>query len=661
MKMANDESVEMKESKNREEQSQEELDTRTSAEVSADVVSTVIIDDVFTDAVAIVKPRFEVNYEAYLDHLWKANSEIFNILKNAPDLETLRDQMFSYLEKAERAIFDVDNDLHILEKATVRECIRVFKSIIGPVNEFRTGVSALDCLWKLARGKQEDLEQEVSVGFLMEFINLFRGVAGKSNIYLETGEVRKSIPDFLKLKGREAAEVRTEILDDMGSTVHKYFMKYPSGIDEDIVGWRKENRKRILRYFGGTPGDWEDYRWHLKNVIKTVDPLLDLIELTVEQQEAIKKASGHNIPFGITPYYLSLMDRKLSIGYDHAVRAQVIPPLDYVDKMVENRSQRSIMFDFMGEHDTSPCELITRRYPLIAILKPFNTCAQICVYCQRNWEIDEVLDPNALSPWEVIKESLDWFDQHRSVGDVLITGGDPLVMNDKTLEKIIGELASKKHIYRIRIGTRTPVVLPQRWTDELADLIGRFHEPGRREIAVVTHFEHSYEITPESMEAVQKIRRKGIGVYNQEVYTIENSRRFESAKLRMDLRSIGVDPYYTFNMKGKEETRRYMVPIARILQERKEEARLLPGLDRTDEPVFNVPKLGKNHLRAWQDHRLVMIRPDGSRVYEFHPWEKNITPIPPYNYIDVPIYDYLEELAARGENIRDYHTIWFYY
>lgn len=142
---------------------------------------------------------------------------------------------------------------------------------------------------------------------------------------------------------------------------------------------------------------------------------------------------------------------------------------------------------------------------------------------------------------------------------------------------------------------------------------------------------------------------------------MENSRRFESAKLRRDLKSIGVDPYYTFNMKGKEETSRYMVPIARILQEQKEEARLLPGLDRTDEPVFNVPKLGKNHLRAGQDHRLVMILPDGSRVYEFHPWEKNITAIPPYNYVDVPIYDYLEELAIRGENVRDYRTIWFYY
>jgi lysine 2,3-aminomutase len=163
------------------------------------------------------------------------------------------------------------------------------------------------------------------------------------------------------------------------------------------------------------------------------------------------------------------------------------------------------------------------------------------------------------------------------------------------------------------------------------------------------------------MEAVGKIRRAGMSVYNQQVFTIENSRRFETAKLRLDLKSIGVDPYYTFNMKGKEETSRYMVPIARILQERTEEARLLPGLDRTDHPVFNVPRIGKNHLRAWQDHRLVMIRPDGSRVYEFHPWEKNIAAVPPYYYVDTPIQSYLDELAARGEDIDDYRTIWYYY
>jgi len=623
--------------------------------------NTKIIDDVFTDSIEMIKPRFEVDYNAYKERLWEANPEIFKRLKQAKSLEQARDEIFSYLEMAEREIFKTDNDLHILEKATVRECIRAFKSIIGPVNEYRTGFSALDCLWKLALNRQKELSQDVSPGFLMEFISLFRGVAGRSNIYFETTEAKKGIPDFLQLEGKAAAEARTRILDEIGSNIQKYYKKYPSGLEPDVKEWRQENKERILNYFKGDNANWKDYKWQIKHVVRNAEPLFDLIELTSDQKKAIKKAVNNKIPFGITPYYLSLMDSRLSIGYDHAVRAQVIPPPDYVDMMSEHRQERGYVFDFMGEHDTSPVDLVTRRYPGIAILKPFNTCAQICVYCQRNWEIDEVLDPQAMASLESIDKAISWFEDHPGIGDVLITGGDPCIMSNIQLDRILTALAKNKHIYRIRIGTRTPVVLPMRWTKDLIALFSKFVMPGKREIAIVTHFEHSYEISPEAMEAVQSIRKAGISVYNQEVYTVENSRRFESAKLRKDLRLIGIDPYYAFNMKGKEETRRYMVPIARILQERKEEARLMPGLDRTDEPVFNVPKLGKNHLRSWQDHRVVMILPDGSRVYEFHPWEKNITPVPPYNYIDVPIYDYLEELAARGENIRDYRTIWYYY
>jgi len=624
-------------------------------------VSTKIIDDVFTDEIPTLKPRFEVDYAAYTQRLWDSNPAIYEILQQASDLESARDALYTYLEKAERNVFARDNDLHILEKATVREGIRVFKSIIGPINEFRTGHSALENLRLIARGKQEQLPHEISAGFLMEFINLFRAVVGKSNIYMENSQIKKGIPDFLKKEGKEAAAIRMEILDELGSNVRKYLRKYPSGLDEEVIGWREENRKRILRYFKATKDDWNDHIWQIKHVIRKLEPLLDLIELTSEQKEAIRKAVKNRIPFGITPYYLSLMDSKLSIGYDHAVRAQVIPPKEYVDLMSEHRKDRGTVLDFMGEHDTSPIELITRRYPHICILKPFNTCSQICVYCQRNWEIDTVLDPKAMAGKKVLQEALDWLDQHPSIGDVLVTGGDPLIMKDSQLYPILENLASKKHIYRIRIGTRTPVVLPMRWTDKLMKILEEFHQPPQREIAIVTHFEHSYEITRDTLAVIQKIRKAGMSVYNQEVFTIENSRRFESAKLRLDLKAIGVDPYYTFNMKGKEETRRYMVPIARILQERKEEARLLPGLDRTDEADFNVPKLGKNHLRAWQDHRLVMILPNGSRVYEFHPWEKNISAVPPYNYIDVPIYEYLEELASRGENIRDYRTIWYYY
>lgn len=284
-------------------------------------ISTKIIDDVFTDEVSFIKPRFEINYDAYLHRLWDANLEIHDLLKNSPNIEASRDSFYSYLEKAERSIFTLENDLHLLEKATVRECVKVLRSIIAPINESRSKFSALDCLWKLAHDKREELTSEVSVGFLMEFINLFRGgVKGKSNIYIENSEVKKGIPAFLQMKGREAATARMKSLDDLGSTVRKYFKKYPSGLEEEIISWRDENREKILSYFNASESDWNDYAWQLKHVIRTSKPILDLIELSSEQRESIEKAVKNHIPFGITPYYLSLMDSNLSIGYDHAIR-----------------------------------------------------------------------------------------------------------------------------------------------------------------------------------------------------------------------------------------------------------------------------------------------------------------------------------------------------
>ena len=618
-------------------------------------------EDVLSDVLDSVQPRFVVNLETYLPRLWEANPAIYQVLSSSKTLEDARQRVFDYLSLAEQDLFSVENDLHILEKTTIREAIQVMRSICGPINEKRTRFSALECLWKLASGQREDINERISIAFLMEFEHLLLATAGKSNIYREQEEVHRHMPSFIASEGRDAAVARNEMLEDMGANLRMFFRRYPSGIDDEVIAWRRLNRDRILRYFDGSLEDWNDYRWHLKHVIKDARTLLDLIDMHPERRRAIEQAEQYRLPFGITPYYLSLMERNPSLGYDRAVRAQVIPPPELVEEMVAHTSDRAATFDFMGEHDTSPADLITRRYPLICILKPYNTCAQICVYCQRNWEIDEVLAPNAQACWQTIEKSIEFIAQHKAMGEVLVTGGDPAVMNNRMIEKVLSKLADIDHIYRIRFGTRTPVVLPQRFTDDFCAVLGKYHVPGRREIAVVTHAEHSYEITPEMMRAVHNIKKHGINVYNQAVFTVENSRRFELARLRRDLRLIGVDPYYTFNMKGKNETRRLMVPIARILQERKEEARLLPGLDRSDEPVFNVPRLGKNDLRAMQDHRIVMILPNGSRVYEFHPWEKNITPMPPYNYVDVPIYDYLEQLATRGENIRDYRTIWYYY
>jgi lysine 2,3-aminomutase len=278
--------------------------------------------------------------------------------------------------------------------------------------------------------------------------------------------------------------------------------------------------------------------------------------------------------------------------------------------------------DFMLERDTSPIEGITRRYPSIVTLKPVLTCPQVCVYCQRNWEIEDVYSSNAVISKDKLDKAFQWIADTPEISEVLITGGDPLLLSNNRIENMLFRLSRIKHVERIRIGTRTPVTLPQRITDSLVRDISHFHDPRKREIIIVTHFEHPYEITPQALEAVQKFRRYGMEVYNQLVYTFYNSRKFEAVALRQKLRLIGVTPYYTFNTKGKEETDDFRVPIPRLLQEQKEEARLLPGTVRTDEIVFNVPRLGKNYLRATQHHDIISILPDGRRVYEFHPWEK---------------------------------------
>ncbi len=322
---------------------------------------------------------------------------------------------------------------------------------------------------------------------------------------------------------------------------------------------------------------------------------------------------------------------------------------------------RDKAFDFMLEHDTTPVDLVTRRYPAIAILKPFNTCPQICVYCQRNWEIDEAMSPQALAPPAKLEAACQWIEDHPALSEVLVTGGDPLALADPPLERLLERLGRIKSLDLIRIGTRVPVTMPMRITNALASFLASLRIPGRREVCLVTHVEHPYEVTPELLGAVDRLRRHGISVYNQLVYTFYVSRRFEAACLRRLLRRCGVDPYYTFVPKGKEETRSYRVPLARLMQEQQEESRLLPGLRRTDEVVYNVPGLGKNHLRAIQQRDMVSVLPDGSRVYEFHPWDKEIVKREPYLGKDIPILDYLNRLAETGEDPEDYRSIWYYF
>jgi len=588
--------------------------------------------------------------------LFACNPLIFGLLKESETIEEARTTLFSYLHDRIKYINVNWEKVESLEFALRNQCLTTFRKMLTVRSEGIVKFSLIELLWKLAHDDLEGLPADLNDGFFEEMNHFFNGLRGKAGIYDEA-----PYPKFANLSGRRASVLRSDRLDEMAEECLEKMEKFPLGISEEFVIEREKNKKRILNYFNATEEDWLDYKWQLKHVIKDEQKLGKLVKLTAAEKQAIQLANQYKIPFGITPYYVSLMDFKPHRKLDHAVRAQVIPPLSYVKEMISYRDVKEHSFDFMLEQNTSPVKLITRRYPMIVIFKPYNTCSQICVYCQRNWEITHVASSRAMASKETIEAAFKWIEEHKAIKEVLVTGGDPLVMNDEKLEMILNRLSNISHVERIRIGTRTPVVLPQRITESLLAILRRYNNLGKCGISLITHFEHPYEITPQARDAVEKILKQGIPVYNQAVFTVENSRRFEMVALRRALKLIGIDPYYTFNTKGKKETSCYRVPMARLRQELKEEARLIPGLMRTDEPVYNVPGLGKNYLRALQNHSLLTIRPDGRRVYEFHPWEKYLSLVDTFIDVDVSIYDYLKELARRGENIEDYSTIWYYY
>jgi lysine 2,3-aminomutase len=595
----------------------------------------------------------------------KAKHRLLKILSIAPTLkdtflsnnsvETKRKDLRNFLSNMLLATFDDDPTIPPLEWVLTRDAITVFRNILSKRNERLAEFSLLKYIDDILHDRISFNTPKPTVGFFAELEHLLKVITGQTGVYSD------KVPTYLKHSGTKGAKLRSTDLSRMDKASHKFTSRYISGLESNIIRKRSLNKSRILKYFKATDLEWERWHWHTRNIIRDADTLKALVKITDEEYEAVALARQHKIPFGITPYYLSLIDNDLSRERDNAVRAQVIPSLKYINTLKQKREASEGSMDFMLERNTSPIEGITRRYPKIVILKPVLTCPQICVYCQRNWEIEDVHSKTAVLPKEKLDNAIDWIANTPEINEVLITGGDPLLLSNTKIENLLFRLSRIKHVERIRIGTRTPVTLPQRITEGLIRDINHFHIPGKREILIVTHFEHPYEITPQAMAAVQKFRRYGMSVYNQLVFTFFNSRKYEASVLRHKLRMIGVTPYYTFNTKGKEETEDYQVPIARLLQEQQEEARLQPGTVRTDEIVFNVPGLGKNYLRAIQNHDVISILPDGCRIYEFHPWEKSLSLVDTYIYKDVSIYNYLKRLKSIGENLVDYKTIWYYY
>ncbi len=631
--------------------------------------------------------------------LWEYDRQVEQLLRQSRELEEARAALFDYLKEIEWNYRQGEVRVHELEWTTAMQALRVLGNLISRRSEKIAGFSTLEVLWQIARegnlpqqiaredslpqqiAREDSLPQQIaregpdcadslSSGFLEEFRHLFKAIHGRSGIaagWLNPMLAREGVePIALEdIVGPAGGLARSNFLDRMGEKAAALVQRYPNGLSPELVEQREGNRQRILDFFGATLDDWYHYRWQLQHVLhgrRGWEQLQELVPLSKEERQSIRLCVQHKVPFGITPYYLSLFDFEPNgRRQDDQLRAQVIPPLYYVEQMIAHRLDRERCFDFMDESSTSPIPLVTRRYASIVVIKPFNTCPQICAYCQRNWEIAGPMEAGAMPSWEQLDRALDWIADHPTVQDILITGGDPLFMSDRAIQRLMDRVGAMEHVVHVRWATRAPVTVPMRLTPSLTRMLARYIDPGRRTFCLVTHIESASEVTPDLVAAIARVRGERISVYNQQVFTRYASRRFQAVLARIAMKQAGVDPYYLFYPKPKEEMRDYLVPVARLAQERKEEARLLPGLFRTDEPVFNVPRLGKDNIQAGQDRELIAIRPDGRRVYLWHPWEKGIAPMEPWPSTDCSIHEYLQWLESVGENPQDYESIWYYY
>ena len=296
--------------------------------------------------------------------------------------------------------------------------------------------------------------------------------------------------------------------------------------------------------------DWNDWKWQVRNRLMTVEDLEKCgIVLTDIEREGIQETLNH-LRMAITPYYLSLID--LNDPYD-PIRKQAIPCIEELNYAPYEDA------DPLAEDEYSPCYGLTHRYPDRVLLLVTDQCAMYCRHCTRR-RFSGQCDKNV--PLEHIKKGIEYIKQHKEIRDVLISGGDPLMLDDDTLEFIFSELSNIEHVEVIRFGTRTPIVCPQRITRELCDMLKKYHP-----IWCNVHFNHSSEMTTEAMHACSMLIDAGIPLGNQSVLLAGvNDCVYVMNDLVRALVKARVRPYYIYNCDPSLGLEHFRTPISKGIE-----------------------------------------------------------------------------------------------
>ena len=308
---------------------------------------------------------------------------------------------------------------------------------------------------------------------------------------------------------------------------------------------RIRDYQQIGLFANVNPLDWEDWHWQIKNRICAKDALAQVIKLTPEEEAGIKKASGR-LSLAITPYWVTLIDPE---DANCPLRRQAVPVI------AESAVGPHEMTDPLAEDRDSPAPYLVHRYPDRVLLLATEHCAMYCRHCTRRRLVGEHKENNSASRFDA---AIDYIKANRKIRDVLISGGDPLVLEDDELENLIQKIRAVSHVEFLRIGTRLPVTLPQRITEKLVAVLKKYSP-----IWVSIHFNHPKEITKRCKIACDMLSDAGIPLGSQTVLLKGiNDRPYIMKKLMHELLQIRVRPYYIYQCDPVKGTQHFRTPVA---------------------------------------------------------------------------------------------------
>ena len=294
---------------------------------------------------------------------------------------------------------------------------------------------------------------------------------------------------------------------------------------------------------------WNDWKWQLKNRITSLAQLEALMELTPQERAGII-LSGTKLALAITPHFFNLIDRN-----DPAcpIRRQVIPRLE------ETRISPNEMADPCGEDGDMVAPGLVHRYPDRVLLLVTDRCASYCRYCTRSRVVSGAGEQELHIDFEA---AFRYLEAHPEVRDVLISGGDPLLLSDAKLESILSRLRAIEHIEFIRIGSRVPVFLPQRVTPELCAMLQKYHP-----LWMSVHVNHPRELTVEVKAALERLANHGVPLGNQSVLLNGVNDNVETMKaLVQKLLMCRVRPYYLYQLDLILGSSHLQVPVSKGIE-----------------------------------------------------------------------------------------------